>query len=133
MHDESAFVVGTEKGRMFLNARKELQSDFLRFCREYSGLQRAGARYPGGWESWPLTGSLTQYQVTVLCRGRHGASRVGAGFPTWHCRGGITLQSLGQERQADPAPGSPDAAASIRSGTEGDTEAQCCGPIPVHP
>ena len=37
VHDESAFVVGTEKGRMFLNARKELQSDFLRFCREYPG------------------------------------------------------------------------------------------------
>lgn len=35
VHDESAFVVGTDKGRMFLNARKELQSDFLRFCREY--------------------------------------------------------------------------------------------------
>uniref|UniRef100_A0A8C5K2W0 General transcription factor II I repeat domain-containing 1 n=1 Tax=Jaculus jaculus TaxID=51337 RepID=A0A8C5K2W0_JACJA len=33
VHDESAFVVGTEKGRMFLNTRKELQSDFLRFCR----------------------------------------------------------------------------------------------------
>ncbi|XP_006773473.1 PREDICTED: general transcription factor II-I repeat domain-containing protein 1, partial [Myotis davidii] len=33
VHDESAFVVGTEKGRMFLTARKELQSDFLRFCR----------------------------------------------------------------------------------------------------
>uniref|UniRef100_A0A8C6Q9K2 General transcription factor II I repeat domain-containing 1 n=1 Tax=Nannospalax galili TaxID=1026970 RepID=A0A8C6Q9K2_NANGA len=33
VHDESAFVVGTDKGRMFLNARKELQSDFLRFCR----------------------------------------------------------------------------------------------------
>ncbi|KAJ8798748.1 hypothetical protein J1605_016551 [Eschrichtius robustus] len=33
VHDESAFVLGTEKGRMFLNARKELQSDFLRFCR----------------------------------------------------------------------------------------------------
>ena len=28
VHDESAFVVGTEKGRMFLNARKELQSDW---------------------------------------------------------------------------------------------------------
>ncbi|XP_066868511.1 general transcription factor II-I repeat domain-containing protein 1 isoform X3 [Kogia breviceps] len=33
VHDDSAFVVGTEKGRMFLNARRELQSDFLRFCR----------------------------------------------------------------------------------------------------
>lgn len=35
VHDESAFVVGTEKGRLFLSARKELQADFLRFCREY--------------------------------------------------------------------------------------------------
>lgn len=35
VHDESAFVVGTEKGRIFLNSRKELQTDFLRFCREY--------------------------------------------------------------------------------------------------
>lgn len=35
VHNESVFVVGTEKGRMFLNTRKELQSDFLRFCREY--------------------------------------------------------------------------------------------------
>ncbi|XP_048645860.1 general transcription factor II-I repeat domain-containing protein 1 isoform X5 [Marmota marmota marmota] len=33
VHDESAFVVGTEKGRVFLSARKELQADFLRFCR----------------------------------------------------------------------------------------------------
>ncbi|KAK2488859.1 hypothetical protein MC885_011251 [Smutsia gigantea] len=30
VHDESAFVVGTEKGRLFLQTRKELQSDFLR-------------------------------------------------------------------------------------------------------
>ncbi|XP_059889118.1 general transcription factor II-I repeat domain-containing protein 1 isoform X5 [Delphinus delphis] len=37
VHDESAFVVGTDKGRMFLNTRKELQSDFLRFCREALG------------------------------------------------------------------------------------------------
>lgn len=35
VHNESVFVMGTEKGRMFLNTRKELQSDFLRFCREY--------------------------------------------------------------------------------------------------
>lgn len=47
MHDESAFVVGTEKGRMFLTARKELQSDFLRFCREYPGtLQGQGIGSP---------------------------------------------------------------------------------------
>lgn len=90
VHDESAFVVGTEKGRMFLNARKELQSDFLRFCREYPGLQRAGARRPGGQESWPLAGSLVQHQV-ALCWGRHRASWAGAGFPTWHFRGRITL------------------------------------------
>lgn len=35
VHNESVFVMGTEKGRVFLNTRKELQSDFLRFCREY--------------------------------------------------------------------------------------------------
>ncbi|XP_053310892.1 general transcription factor II-I repeat domain-containing protein 1 isoform X2 [Spea bombifrons] len=32
VHEESAFVVGTEKGRLFLNSRKELQTDFQRFC-----------------------------------------------------------------------------------------------------
>ncbi|KAM4699657.1 general transcription factor II-I repeat domain-containing protein 1 isoform 2-T2 [Discoglossus pictus] len=32
VHEESAFVVGTEKGRFFLNSRKELRSDFQRFC-----------------------------------------------------------------------------------------------------
>uniref|UniRef100_A0A8B9IQ00 GTF2I repeat domain containing 1 n=1 Tax=Anser cygnoides TaxID=8845 RepID=A0A8B9IQ00_ANSCY len=37
VHDESAFVVGTEKGRVFLSARKELQADFQKFCREYPG------------------------------------------------------------------------------------------------
>ncbi|NWI86725.1 GT2D1 protein, partial [Pitta sordida] len=33
VHEESAFMVGTEKGRVFLNARKELQADFQKFCR----------------------------------------------------------------------------------------------------
>ncbi|NWT88953.1 GT2D1 protein, partial [Lanius ludovicianus] len=33
IHEESAFVVGTEKGRVFLSARKELQADFQKFCR----------------------------------------------------------------------------------------------------
>ncbi|NWV46242.1 GT2D1 protein, partial [Daphoenositta chrysoptera] len=33
IHQESAFVVGTEKGRVFLSARKELQADFQKFCR----------------------------------------------------------------------------------------------------
>lgn len=46
VHDESAFVVGTEKGRMFLNARNELQSDFLRFCREYPRAPVGGACGP---------------------------------------------------------------------------------------
>ncbi|XP_041438204.1 general transcription factor II-I repeat domain-containing protein 1-like isoform X2 [Xenopus laevis] len=32
LHEESAFVVGTEKGRCFLNSRKELRADFQRFC-----------------------------------------------------------------------------------------------------
>lgn len=40
VHDESAFVVGTEKGRVFLSARKELQADFQKFCREYPGRER---------------------------------------------------------------------------------------------
>ncbi|NXO45337.1 GT2D1 protein, partial [Locustella ochotensis] len=33
VHEESAFVLGTEKGRVFLSARKELQADFQKFCR----------------------------------------------------------------------------------------------------
>ncbi|NXH26543.1 GT2D1 protein, partial [Myiagra hebetior] len=33
IHEESTFVVGTEKGRVFLSARKELQADFQKFCR----------------------------------------------------------------------------------------------------
>lgn len=28
-------MVGTEKGRVFLSARKELQADFQKFCSEY--------------------------------------------------------------------------------------------------
>uniref|UniRef100_A0A8B9QEG9 GTF2I repeat domain containing 1 n=1 Tax=Apteryx owenii TaxID=8824 RepID=A0A8B9QEG9_APTOW len=34
VHDESTFVVGTEKGRIFMGTRKELQADFQKFCRE---------------------------------------------------------------------------------------------------
>lgn len=53
VHDDSAFVVGTTKGRMFLSARKELQSDFLRFCREYPGSALSPASpAQGGPESW---------------------------------------------------------------------------------
>lgn len=38
VHDENTFVLGTEKGRVFLSARKELQADFQKFCREYPGV-----------------------------------------------------------------------------------------------
>ncbi|XP_032128381.1 CAP-Gly domain-containing linker protein 2-like, partial [Sapajus apella] len=48
MNDESAFMVGTEKGRMFLNAQKELQSDFLRLCHEYPRAPEGRADIP--WE-----------------------------------------------------------------------------------
>lgn len=34
VHDENTFVVGTEKGRIFMNARKEVQMDFKKFCSE---------------------------------------------------------------------------------------------------
>ncbi|XP_026528158.1 general transcription factor II-I repeat domain-containing protein 1 isoform X1 [Notechis scutatus] len=33
VHDENTFVVGTEKGRLFMNTRKEVQADFKKFCR----------------------------------------------------------------------------------------------------
>ncbi|KAM9320091.1 general transcription factor II-I repeat domain-containing protein 1-like [Gastrophryne carolinensis] len=32
VHEENSFVVGTDKGKYFLNSRKELQADFQRFC-----------------------------------------------------------------------------------------------------
>uniref|UniRef100_A0A8C6X422 GTF2I repeat domain containing 1 n=1 Tax=Naja naja TaxID=35670 RepID=A0A8C6X422_NAJNA len=33
VHDENTFVVGTEKGRLFMNTRKEVQADFKKFCK----------------------------------------------------------------------------------------------------
>ncbi|XP_018597600.1 general transcription factor II-I repeat domain-containing protein 1 isoform X2 [Scleropages formosus] len=33
VHEDSVIAVGTEKGRVFLNSRKEIQSDFQKFCR----------------------------------------------------------------------------------------------------
>lgn len=75
VHDESAFVVGTEKGRMFLNARKELQSDFLRFCREYPRALEGQVLGPQNntREGGPVSGSLG---TGVNC----------AGFLMWHCQ-----------------------------------------------
>ncbi|KAJ7413193.1 hypothetical protein WISP_92381 [Willisornis vidua] len=35
VHEERAFMVGTEKGRVFLSTHKELQADFQKFCSEY--------------------------------------------------------------------------------------------------
>ncbi|XP_007894636.1 general transcription factor II-I repeat domain-containing protein 1 isoform X3 [Callorhinchus milii] len=32
VHEESTFVLGTEKGRVFLNARRELQKEFVKYC-----------------------------------------------------------------------------------------------------
>lgn len=32
VHDENTFVVGTQKGRTFMNARKEVQVEFKKFC-----------------------------------------------------------------------------------------------------
>ncbi|XP_062844371.1 general transcription factor II-I repeat domain-containing protein 1 isoform X2 [Trichomycterus rosablanca] len=33
VHEDSVIAMGTEKGRIFLNSRKEIQSDFHKFCR----------------------------------------------------------------------------------------------------
>ncbi|XP_040192631.1 general transcription factor II-I repeat domain-containing protein 1 isoform X1 [Rana temporaria] len=32
VHEENSFILGTEKGKSFLNSRKELRTDFQRFC-----------------------------------------------------------------------------------------------------
>lgn len=40
-------MVGTEKGRVFLSARKELQADFQKFCSEY--LRQRGLLPYRGW------------------------------------------------------------------------------------
>ncbi|XP_018408862.1 PREDICTED: general transcription factor II-I repeat domain-containing protein 1 [Nanorana parkeri] len=32
VHEENSFIVGTDKGKIFLNSRKELRTDFQRFC-----------------------------------------------------------------------------------------------------
>lgn len=35
IHEDSVIAVGTEKGRVFLNSRREIQTDFYKFCREF--------------------------------------------------------------------------------------------------
>lgn len=35
VHEDSVIAVGTEKGRVFLNSRREIQTDFYKFCREF--------------------------------------------------------------------------------------------------
>ncbi|XP_072445512.1 general transcription factor II-I repeat domain-containing protein 1 isoform X4 [Chiloscyllium punctatum] len=32
VHEETMFVLGTEKGKLFLNARRELQKEFVKYC-----------------------------------------------------------------------------------------------------
>ncbi|XP_050022064.1 general transcription factor II-I repeat domain-containing protein 1 isoform X5 [Alexandromys fortis] len=71
VHNENVFVVGTEKGRMFLNTRKELQSDFLRFCRgplwkdPEAGHPKKVQRCEGGGRSIPRS-SLEQCSDVYL-------------------------------------------------------------------
>ena len=33
MYEADVFVIGTEKGRAFVNARTDLQKDFAKYCR----------------------------------------------------------------------------------------------------
>lgn len=42
IHEDSVIAVGTEKGRVFLNSRREIQTDFYKFCRA-SCLQNVSA------------------------------------------------------------------------------------------
>lgn len=98
VHDESAFVVGTEKGRLFLNARKELQSDFLRFCREYPGLGGLGpAGAPGPWRD-----------TSVALRGCTGPGR-GCKLPDMASSGQPWFLFWLPEPQDGPAPAPPSA------------------------
>ncbi|KAL6087638.1 hypothetical protein STEG23_035382, partial [Scotinomys teguina] len=71
VHNENVFVMGTEKGRVFLNSRKELQSDFLRFCRgslwkdPEAGHPKKVQRCEGGGRSIPRS-SLEQCSDVYL-------------------------------------------------------------------
>lgn len=38
IHEDSVIAVGTEKGRVFLNSRREIQTDFYKFCRKFKRL-----------------------------------------------------------------------------------------------
>lgn len=53
IHEDSVIAVGTERGRVFLNSRREIQTDFYKFCREFcSGLAVACYQYlvqVAGW------------------------------------------------------------------------------------
>lgn len=46
IHEDSVIAVGTERGRVFLNSRREIQTDFYKFCREFcSGLAVTRCQY----------------------------------------------------------------------------------------
>ncbi|XP_067864126.1 general transcription factor II-I repeat domain-containing protein 1 isoform X3 [Heptranchias perlo] len=40
VHEESMFVLGTEKGKVFLNARRELQKEFVKYCTNWNAQLR---------------------------------------------------------------------------------------------
>ncbi|XP_078535558.1 general transcription factor II-I repeat domain-containing protein 1 isoform X3 [Lissotriton helveticus] len=66
VHEESTFVVGTEKGRIFLNLRKELQTDFQKFCvrrEQDAGIVR---RSRDSWKNVPRPSSNPGSDVFLL-------------------------------------------------------------------
>lgn len=42
IHEDSVIAVGTEKGRVFLNSRREIQTDFYKFCRKFQFILTVG-------------------------------------------------------------------------------------------
>ncbi|XP_078404563.1 general transcription factor II-I repeat domain-containing protein 1 isoform X8 [Cetorhinus maximus] len=40
VHEETMFVLGTEKGKLFLNARRELQKEFVKYCTNWNAQLR---------------------------------------------------------------------------------------------
>lgn len=78
VHEESAFVVGTEKGRVFLSARKELQADFQKFCSEYPHRHSCPRQ---GWFSG--CASWDSYSAWRGCLSVYGAGWCLEGWRSW--------------------------------------------------
>uniref|UniRef100_A0A8C7VL80 GTF2I repeat domain containing 1 n=1 Tax=Oncorhynchus mykiss TaxID=8022 RepID=A0A8C7VL80_ONCMY len=49
VHEDSVIAVGTEKGRAFLNSRREIQTDFHKFCSEAVGKSNSLVPVPYEW------------------------------------------------------------------------------------